>query len=128
MRLKFNKKVNVSFLTVRLSLEDRVIELGKPLKLRCKITEPRQRRSRQWIGGEDNGLLCFNGVVSDPYKYKEIQEESNTYVLQISNITESDLECPYACRYGFKSDQIILSINITDIDFKGMILDYVHVK
>ncbi|XP_063418422.1 uncharacterized protein LOC134701220 [Mytilus trossulus] len=97
---------------VLLELPDHMIELGKELKLKCKsLKDIHSHQSRQWRGGEDNKLLCYDGVTIDSLKYKEEIKSSTTYELTVEKVSESDLQCPYACRIGFDIDQKFLNVN-----------------
>lgn len=95
-----------------LELPGDMIELGKELKLKCTTLKViPSHKSRQWIGGKDNKLLCYDGVTVDPQKYKEEMISTTTYELTVKNISENDLQCQYACRFGFDIDQKFLDIN-----------------
>ncbi|XP_063418424.1 uncharacterized protein LOC134701222 [Mytilus trossulus] len=97
---------------VMLELPDGMIEMGKELKLKCKsLKDNHSHQSRQWRGGEDNKLLCYDGVTIDSKKYKEEIKSSTVYELTVEKVSESDLQCPYACRIGFDIDQKFLDIN-----------------
>ncbi|CAC5383198.1 unnamed protein product [Mytilus coruscus] len=97
---------------VMLELPDGMIEIGKELKLKCKsLQDIPPHKSRQWRGGEDNKLLCYDGVTIDSQKYKEEIKSSTAYELTVENVTENDLQCPYACRIGFDIDQKFLNVN-----------------
>ncbi|VDI08321.1 Hypothetical predicted protein [Mytilus galloprovincialis] len=97
---------------VTLELPDGMIEMGKELKLKCKsLKDIHSHQSRQWRGGEDNKLLCYDGVTIDSQKYKEEMKSVTAFELTIEKVSESDLQCPYACRIGFDIDQKFLAIN-----------------
>lgn len=97
---------------VMLELPDGMIEMGKELKLKCKsLKDIPPHKSRQWRGGEDNKLLCYDGVTIDSQKYKEEIKSSTAYELTVKKVSESDLQCPYACRIGFDIDQKFLNVN-----------------
>lgn len=91
--------------------EDKII-LGKPIRLECTTSSTNiQDVSRRWTGGLRNRLLCFNGVTTNPSKYKETEDVAgDTYTLQINETSEDDLECPYSCRFGFQTDEKILYV------------------
>lgn len=67
---------------------------------------------RQWSKGSE--LLCFNGNPIDSEKYIESVTDGNQFKLQINNLTESDLNGKYKCRYSFETqtkDVDLLEIN-----------------
>lgn len=104
---------------VRLQLPVGMLELGKELKLICKTSiEISANRSRQWRGGVRNKLLCYDGITIDSDKYKEEIKSRNDYELTVKKVSESDLQCPYACRIGFDIDQKVL--NVTEQNFFHM--------
>lgn len=104
---------------VRLQLPSGMIEIGKDLKLTCKSSiEMSANRSRQWRGGVRNKLLCYDGITIDPHKYREDMKNRSDYELTVKRISESDLQCPYACQIGFDQDQKIL--NVTEQNFLHM--------
>ncbi|CAC5380203.1 unnamed protein product [Mytilus coruscus] len=57
--------------------------------------------TRQWSKGPD--LICYNGHPIDSNKYTEILTTGNQFKLQVKNVSESDLNCKYQCRYGFEA-------------------------
>lgn len=95
------------------------IELGKPLKLDCETSYViPATKSRQWRGGVDNKLLCYDGTTIDPNKYKEKIINQTNYELIVEKTSESDLRCPYACRVGFDIDQRFLEVDETNFSRK----------
>lgn len=102
---------------VHWKMKENMIVLGEPVNLECTTSSNKIRNvSRRWTGGAQNRLLCFNGVATNPGKYKEIEESSTKYTLRIKETTEDDLDCPYSCRFGFQSDEKILYV--TENNFK----------
>ncbi|CAG2197248.1 unnamed protein product [Mytilus edulis] len=96
---------------VKWKMKENMIVLGKPLNLECTTSSTNNRNvSRRWTGGAQNRLLCFNGVTTNPQKYKETEESSYKYTLQIKETTEDDLDCPYSCRFGFQADEKTLYV------------------
>lgn len=88
------------------------IRLGQQLKFDCETTSIIQAtKSRQWRGGADNKLLCYDGTTIDPTKYTEKQLNQTNYELIVEEASENDLQCPYACRVGFDIDQKFLEVN-----------------
>lgn len=88
------------------------IQLGKELKLDCESSNAiPSHRSRQWRGGSDNQLLCYDGTTVDSTKYIEKRISSRRYELIVEETSENDLQCPYACRVGFDIDQKFLEVN-----------------
>ncbi|VDI52793.1 Hypothetical predicted protein [Mytilus galloprovincialis] len=53
--------------------------------------------------GDEDKLLCYNGRINNLRKYKEKVLPGNEFSLTIFNITESDLNVVYQCRYGFEA-------------------------
>ncbi|CAG2207608.1 unnamed protein product [Mytilus edulis] len=97
---------------VILELADDMIELGSDLKLKCTIlNDIALDKSREWRGGKDNKLLCYDSVTIDPQKYKEERISTTAYELTVKKVSENDLQCPYSCRFGFDIDEKFLDIN-----------------
>ncbi|XP_063418476.1 uncharacterized protein LOC134701277 isoform X2 [Mytilus trossulus] len=106
--------VKLSFTEVKLKFPTK-FELGKPFKLDCETSYVVQAtKSRQWRGGADNKLLCYDGTTVNPNKYKEKIINQTNYELIVENTCESDLRCPYACRVGFDIDQQFLEVDETN--------------
>ncbi|CAC5400426.1 unnamed protein product [Mytilus coruscus] len=59
--------------------------------------------TRQWSMGDHDKLLCYNGRINNIRKYKEKVLPGNEFSLTIFNVTESDLNVVYQCRYGFNA-------------------------
>lgn len=57
--------------------------------------------TRQWSKGTNDELLCYNGRINNPKKYKENVLQGNKFSLRIYNVTKEDLNVVYQCRYGF---------------------------
>lgn len=88
------------------------IRLGQQLKFDCEtLSVISATKSRQWRGGANNKLLCYDGTTVDPTKYKENMINQTNYELIVEEASENDLECPYACRVGFDIDQKFLEVN-----------------
>lgn len=110
--------------SVRLQLPVGMIEIGKDLKLTCTSSiEISANKSRQWRGGVRNKLLCYDGITIDPHKYREEIKTRSAYELTVKEISESDLQCPYACRIGFNIDQKFL--NVTEQNFLRKLTVYI---
>lgn len=89
-----------------------MIELGSDLQLKCTILNYiAPDKSREWRGGKDNKLLCYDGVTINPQKYKEEMKSTTTYELTVKKVSEDDLQGPYSCRFGFDIDEKFLEIN-----------------
>lgn len=103
---------------VKWKLKESQIKIGKPLNLECTASSnTMQNVSRRWTGGVKNRLLCFNGVTTNPQKYKEYEETTRKYTLRIKETTEDDLDCPYSCRFGFQSDEKILYVTEDNFNY-----------
>lgn len=72
--------------------------------------------TRQWSKGHE--LICYNGHPRDPLKYEEILINGNQFKLQINNVTDSDLNCKYQCRYSFKTETKKLGISSDNFECK----------
>lgn len=60
-----------------------------------------RKLTRQWSKGPD--LICYNGHSIDSNKYTEISTTGNQFKLHIRNVSESDFNSKYQCRYGFEA-------------------------
>lgn len=105
---------------VLMRIEQDQIELGKPLKISCEIINGTINGNRRWVRGETSTLLCFNGVPTDITKYNVNEEQLSDvkYQLTISNVTEDDINCPYACRFGFQSAETY--VNADEHNFRNL--------
>ncbi|XP_063418434.1 uncharacterized protein LOC134701233 [Mytilus trossulus] len=95
---------NVHGQRVSLSLSTDTISIGKDIVLTCRvhgIPAIDRKTTRQWSMGDDDKLLCYNGQINNPKKYEESVLLGNEFGLTIFNVTESDLNVVYQCRYGF---------------------------
>ncbi|CAC5363502.1 unnamed protein product [Mytilus coruscus] len=108
----FISLIHMATTKVLLELPDGMIEIGKELKLKCKTSKDiSSHQSRQWRGGVENKLLCYDGITIDSQKYIEEIKSPTAFELTVEKISESDLQCPYACRIGFDMDQKFLDVN-----------------
>ncbi|VDI82743.1 Hypothetical predicted protein, partial [Mytilus galloprovincialis] len=80
------------------------ISSGNYVVLTCTVDGIRTidiTTTRQWSMGENDELLCYNGRINNLRKYEEEILQGNKFSLKIFNVTESDLNEVYQCRYGF---------------------------
>ncbi|XP_063412223.1 uncharacterized protein LOC134695017 [Mytilus trossulus] len=80
------------------------ISFGDYIVLTCTvhgIQTINNTTTRQWSMGDDDKLLCYNGRINNLRKYKEKVLPGNEFSLTVFNITKSDLNVVYQCRYGF---------------------------
>lgn len=95
--------------------------MGEPLKLTCTvhgISNININITRQFAKGNDGDLLCYNGHITETKKYQEIVSEGNRFSLMIKNITESDVNSIYQCRYEFSTVKQMIRINKTNFECK----------
>lgn len=107
------------YFVVTLSLETETIKMGEPLKLSCTvhgISNININITRQFAKGNDGDLLSYNGHITHTRKYEEILSEGNIFSLMINNVTESDVNCIYKCRYEFSTDKQMIGINKTNFE------------
>ncbi|VDI35563.1 Hypothetical predicted protein, partial [Mytilus galloprovincialis] len=87
-----------------LDFQPEIIRINKNIDIICTvkgIANINRKLTRQWSKGPD--LICYNGHPIDPFKYTEILTNGNQFKLQINNVSESDFNCKYQCRYGFEA-------------------------
>ncbi|CAC5399968.1 unnamed protein product [Mytilus coruscus] len=104
---------------VTLTLETQTIQIGRSMILTCTvhgISKINTDVARQFAKGNNGDLLCFNGHIKQTRKYEEILSEGNTFSLKINNVTESDVNSIYQCRYKFST--VKQMININDMNFE----------
>lgn len=80
------------------------ISFGNYIVLTCTVNGIQTidtTTTRQWSMGDDDKLLCYNGRINNLRKYTEKVLPGNGFSLTIFNVTESDLNVVYQCRYGF---------------------------
>ncbi|XP_076088736.1 uncharacterized protein LOC143059134 [Mytilus galloprovincialis] len=80
------------------------ISIGGDITLTCTlhgIQAIDRKITRQWSMGDDDKLLCYNGRIHNRRKYEEKILSVKEFSLTIFNLTESDLNVVYLCRYGF---------------------------
>lgn len=97
--------------------EPDIIRLGGTMTLICTIDNLMTINKgliRQWSKGSE--LICFNGHPIDSKKYIEIVTDGNQFKLQINNLTESDLNDKYKCRYSFETQT--KDVNLSEINFE----------
>ncbi|XP_052079915.1 uncharacterized protein LOC127718053 isoform X2 [Mytilus californianus] len=91
---------------VSLKMDIDTISFGNYIVLTCRVHGIQIidiTTTRQWSMGDDDKLLCYNGRINDLRKYKEKVLPGNEFSLTILNVTESDLNAVYQCRYGFNA-------------------------
>ncbi|XP_063411434.1 uncharacterized protein LOC134694361 [Mytilus trossulus] len=102
----------ISYLSLRLVTD--LIIFGGNIMLTCAvngINTVDRNVTRQWSMGNDDHLLSYNGRINDHNKYKETVPHGNEFSLKIFNVTESDVNITYRCRYGFDSATYFIEIN-----------------
>ncbi|XP_052079785.1 uncharacterized protein LOC127717945 [Mytilus californianus] len=100
------------------TFEPEVIRIGETLSLVCTVADVDiidQGLIRQWTKGPE--LICYNGHPIDPIKYSEIVTNDNQFKLQINNVTESDLQCNYQCRYSFETQTKKIEISRHNFEY-----------
>lgn len=100
-----------------------IIRIGETLSLLCTVDGIYSINGgliRQWTKGSE--LICFNGHPINLDKYREIQQNGNIFELKIYNVTESDLQCKYQCRYGFDTQTKKLEISEKNFECKYHLL------
>lgn len=106
---------------VNLTLETETIKLGKSLILTCTvygISKINPDVTRQFAKGNNGLLLCYNGHIKQKEKYKEIVSNGNTFSLMINNVTESDVNSIYQCRYRFSTVKQMIGINEMNFEYE----------
>ncbi|XP_052079780.1 uncharacterized protein LOC127717939 isoform X4 [Mytilus californianus] len=104
--------IEIVYANVSWTLKPEIIRIGETLSLLCTVDGIDSINGgliRQWTKGSE--LICFNGHPINPDKYREIQQNGNQFELKIYNISESDLQCKYQCRYGFDTQTKKLEIS-----------------
>ncbi|CAC5383267.1 unnamed protein product [Mytilus coruscus] len=89
---------------VSLDLQSKIIRIGRTINLTCTvhgIDEIDNKLTRQWSKGLD--IISYNGHSTIADKYNEILTSWNQFKMEIYNVSESDVNCNYKCRYGFES-------------------------
>lgn len=115
--LSIVKLVNTKTI-VKWNFEPNIIYIGKSINLVCTVYGVDNLNSswtRQW--SKSNELICYNGHPKDPLKYREILLNGNQFKLQINNVTDSDLNCKYQCRYSFKTETKKLGISSDNFEY-----------
>ncbi|XP_071148628.1 uncharacterized protein [Mytilus edulis] len=103
---------------VILTFEPEIIRIGETLSLACTVGDVNiidQGLIRQWTKGPE--LICYNGHPIDPLKYSEIVTKDNQFKLQINNVTDSDLQCNYQCRYSFETQTKKIEISRHNFEY-----------
>ncbi|CAC5405145.1 unnamed protein product [Mytilus coruscus] len=80
------------------------MSIGGYIILTCQVHGENiidNRETRQWSKGTNDELLCYNGRINNPKKYEENVLQGNKFSLKILNVTKTDLNVVYQCRYGF---------------------------
>lgn len=109
------------YFTVNLKLETETIRLGESIILTCTvhgISKINTEVTRQFAKGNNGVLLCYNGHIKQKGKYKEILSNGNKFSLMINNVTESDVNSIYQCRYSFSTVKQMIGINEMNFECK----------
>ncbi|XP_063411432.1 uncharacterized protein LOC134694357 [Mytilus trossulus] len=96
---------------VSLKMDIDTISFGDYIVLTCTVHGIQTidiTTTRQWSMGDNDELLCYNGRINNLRKYKEKVLPGNEFSLTIFNVTESDLNVVYQCRYGFDAASKLL--------------------
>ncbi|CAC5420515.1 unnamed protein product [Mytilus coruscus] len=93
------------------------ISFGGDIVLTCTVHGIQtidSKSTRQWSMGDDDELLCYNGRINNLKKYEENIFPGNEFSLTIFNVTESDLNVVYQCRYGFDAASKLIEADEPD--------------
>ncbi|CAC5386362.1 unnamed protein product [Mytilus coruscus] len=96
--------------------------IGNSLLLTCTvygIEKVDPEVTRQFAKGSDGDLLSFNGQITKKEKYAEQLSTGNKFSLLITNVTKSDINCIYQCRYGFDYVKKFIEINETKYGYNS---------
>lgn len=107
--------------SVTLTLETQPIKMGRAMILKCTvngISKINTDETRQFAKGNNGDLLCYNGHIKQKEKYQEILSEGNTFKLKINNVTESDVNSIYQCRYEFSTVKQMIRIDEMNFECK----------
>ncbi|XP_052063310.1 uncharacterized protein LOC127702979 [Mytilus californianus] len=105
---------------VTLTLETQTIKMGESLILTCTvhgISKINPDVTRQFAKGSNGDLLCYNGHITQTKKYEEILSDGNEFRLRIKNVTESDVNSIYQCRYRFFTVKQMIGINEMNFEY-----------
>lgn len=105
LRFKFDVFL---FISVTIDFQPKIIHLNDTINLTCTVDDKESfGYARQW--SKEHHIICFNGFTIDTAKYKEIQTSENQFTLQIRNVSASDVNSMYQCRFGFKESSTTTS-------------------
>lgn len=93
------------FISVRWNIQSPKIVFGGNVTLFCNTsTENNVCKGcpTSWFGGENSDVLSYNGFTSSNSKYDSVTTNDG-FGITIKNLTETDLQYPYTCSYGFMS-------------------------
>lgn len=99
--------------------------MGESLILTCTvhgIAKINPDVTRQFAKGSNGDLLCYNGHITQTSKYEEILSGGNKFSLMINNVTESDVNSIYQCRYRFSTVKQMIGINEMNFECKYYLL------
>ncbi|VDI81618.1 Hypothetical predicted protein [Mytilus galloprovincialis] len=103
-----------------LTLETQTIKMGESIILICTvhgIAKINPDVTRQFAKGSNGDLLCYNGHITQTSKYEEILSDGNKFGLMINNVTESDVNSIYQCRYRFSTVKQMIGINEMNFEY-----------
>lgn len=88
-------------------------------RLSC-LVEPSTKNlsTPTWTGGANYSLISFHDSTANKNKYRVINTISNNHfesVLEISDFSESDVNCDYSCSFGFHENR--KRLGLTEEDF-----------
>ncbi|VDI71939.1 Hypothetical predicted protein, partial [Mytilus galloprovincialis] len=98
-------EISTVYTYVTLNFQPEIVRINQNISIECTvhgIDTINVKLTRQWSKGPD--LICYNGHPIDSDKYTETLSYGNQFILHIRNVTESDVNCKYQCRYGFESN------------------------
>lgn len=118
MFVLFNLVVSTVYAYVTLDFQPEILRINENIDIICTvkgIANINRKLTRQWSKGPD--LICYNGHPIDPSKYTEILTYGNQFKLQIKNVSESDFNCKYQCRYGFEAQAKIIQSSKNNFEY-----------
>ncbi|XP_052103129.1 uncharacterized protein LOC127736614 [Mytilus californianus] len=113
-----NFEISTVHTYVTLNVQPEIVHIHQNINITCTvhgIDNINDKLTRQWSKGPD--LICYNGHPIDSSKYTETLPYGNQFILHIRNVTESDVNCKYQCRYGFEAQAKSIQSSKDDLEY-----------
>ncbi|VDI50198.1 Hypothetical predicted protein [Mytilus galloprovincialis] len=108
---------------VQWKIASKPVIIGKEAVLVCRGYNCPSGDTKQWLGGKNYDLLCFDNQSKNISKY-EMRSNGTDFELKIKSLNFSDLNCEYTCSCGFHQYTNMLKLDDNEVIYPPVVHDH----